>query len=59
MEITTMGYLGDYKVYIGVILEFYRDNGKKKENGSYYSVLGLYRDNGKEMATTKAPLDCP
>ena len=24
----------------------YRDNGK--ENGNYYSILGLYRDNGKE-----------
>ena len=24
----------------------YRDNGK--ENGSYYSILGLYRDNGRE-----------
>ena len=23
-----------------------RDNGK--ENGDYYSILGLYRDNGKE-----------
>ena len=23
-----------------------RDNGK--ENGNYYSILGLYRDNGKE-----------
>ena len=28
-----------YGGYIGV-------NGK--ENGSYYSILGLYRDNGKE-----------
>ena len=24
----------------------YRDNGK--ENGNYYSILGLYRDNGKD-----------
>ena len=23
-----------------------RDNGR--ENGNYYSILGLYRDNGKE-----------
>ena len=24
----------------------FSDNGK--ENGNYYSILGLYRDNGKE-----------
>ena len=31
----------DYRVYDGVIY-----NGK--ENGNYYSILGLYMDNGKE-----------
>ena len=33
----------DYRGYIGiigVILGLYRDNGK--ENGNYYSILGLY-----------------
>ena len=49
MESTTMDYIGDYKVYSGVICGFYRDNGK--ENGNYYIIvgyiLGLYRDNGK------------
>ena len=33
---TTMVYCG----YIGYILGLYRDNGK--ENGNYYSILGLY-----------------
>ena len=28
METTTMGYIGDYKVYIGVMYGFYRVNGK-------------------------------
>ena len=30
-----------YWAYIGVMLELYRDNGK--ENGNYYTILGLYR----------------
>ena len=35
METTIiMGYLGHYRVYIGVILGLYRHNGK--ENGNYY-----------------------
>ena len=28
-----------------IVYWFFRDNGK--ENGNYYSILGLYRDNGK------------
>ena len=28
----------------------YKDNGK--ENGNYYSILGLYRDNGIKMVLT-------
>ena len=35
-----MGLYRDYRVYIRVILGLYRDNGK--ENGNYYSILGLY-----------------
>ena len=37
----TLGpFKGVYRDYIGVILGLYRDNGK--ENGNYYSRLGLY-----------------
>ena len=32
--------LGLYWGYIGVMLGLYWDNGK--ENGNYYSILGLY-----------------
>ena len=48
-------YNGLYRVYIGIILGLYRDNGK--EHGNYYNglyrvyigiILGLYRDNRKE-----------
>ena len=34
-----------FRVGIGVIVEVYWENGK--ENGNYYSMLGLYWDNGK------------
>ena len=35
METTIiMGYMGDYRVYIGVIEGLYRDNGK--ENGNHH-----------------------
>ena len=37
MEATIMGYIG----IIGYILGLYWGNGK--ENGNYYSILGLYR----------------
>ena len=33
-----MGYICDYKGYIGNILGLYRDNGK--ENGNYYIITG-------------------
>ena len=33
----TIGIIG---IIIGIILGFYRDNGK--ENGNYYSILGIY-----------------
>ena len=49
-----------YKDYIGgmenevettiVNWGYIRENGK--QNGNYYSILGLYRENGKEMETT-------
>ena len=43
------GYIGimDKKMDTASIFGFSRDNGK--ENGNYYSILGLYdKDNGKE-----------
>ena len=37
METTIMGYIGLYRVILGL----YWDNGK--ENGNYYSYVVLYR----------------
>ena len=39
-------------IYLSIylyVLKLYRDNGK--ENGNYYSPLGLYRDNGNKVET--------
>ena len=41
--ISTVQFQDDW---VGFWVCVYRDNGK--ENGNYYSTMGLYRDNGKE-----------
>ena len=50
METTIVywGYIGimEKKMETTILGLGFSDNGK--ENGNYYSILGLYRDNGKE-----------
>ena len=36
----------------------YKGNVRRKDNGNYYSILGLCKDNGKKMETTVACWDC-